>query len=160
MAATIYYLEMRDPAAFQPSPCPPGFEVTLVDPPGPGLNRRFYSAVGAQWKWTDRLQWSEQDWHDYAHRHGLTTWLARLHDKSVGYFELESQDGGTVQIVYFGLLPECIGRGLGGPLLSAAVQQAWAFPDTRRLWVHTCSDDHRNALGNYLKRGFRIFRTS
>jgi GNAT superfamily N-acetyltransferase len=160
MAATIYYLEMRDPAAFRPSPCPPGFEVTLVDPPDPALNRRFYRAVGAQWKWTDRLQWSEEQWRRCVQRDSVATWLARLHDRSAGYFELESQDGGSVELVYLGLLPEYIGRGLGGPLLSAAVQQVWDLPGTRRLWVHTCTDDHRNALGNYLKRGFRIYRTS
>jgi GNAT superfamily N-acetyltransferase len=77
----------------------------------------------------------------------------------VGYFELESQAGGNVEISYFGLLPESIGKGLGGALLSAAVEGAWKLPDTRRVWVHTCTHDHEHALANYLKRGFRIFKT-
>ncbi len=73
--------------------------------------------------------------------------------------ELEAQAGGSVEIVYFGLLPEFIGQGLGGALLSAAVGRAWEVRDTKRVWVHTCSQDHENALSNYLARGFELFRT-
>ncbi len=60
--------------------------------------------------------------------------------------------------MYFGLLPEFIGRGLGGPLLTAAVRRAWEIPGARRVWLHTCTEDHPQALANYLSRGFSVFR--
>jgi len=158
-STTIYYLQMCDPAAFRPKAAPPGFEVGLVDPPDPEVNRRFYELVGTQWRWIERLAWSDADWQQYVHRDVLSTWIGRLRAEPVGYFELESQGHGDVQIVYFGLLPEQIGRGLGGPLLSAAVQCAWDTPGARRVWVHTCTHDHQHALDNYRKRGFEVFKT-
>ncbi len=156
---TIYHLEMCDRKAFCARPGPAGFDVAMVAPPRPELNRRYYGLVGSQWQWTDRLKWSDDDWHRYVHRDGLGTWIGQFHDQPAGYFELESQADGNIEIAYFGLLHEFIGQGLGGALLSAAVQRAWNLPDTRRVWVHTCTHDHQHALDNYLKRGFEIFRT-
>lgn len=158
-STTIFHLEMVERDALRPKAAPPGFEVAMVAPADPELNRRFYCMVGSSWNWTERLVWSDDDWHDYVHRDALSTWVARIGGQSAGYFELESQADGNVEIAYFGLLPEFIGRGLGGPLLSAAVERAWDRPDTRRVWVHTCTDDHQHALDNYRKRGFEVFKT-
>lgn len=156
---TIFHLEMTNREDFRPSPAPVGFEVQLVDPPNPELNREFYNAVGAPWKWMDRLAWSKEDWKQCVRRDSLKTYVAQLKGEEVGYFELESQDGGDVEIVYFGLLPEYIGKNLGGPLLSVAVEAAWNLVGTRRVWVHTCTHDHQHALANYQKRGFKLFKT-
>ena len=149
---------MLDRDAFCPKAVPSGFDVAMVSPPEPELNRGFYCAVGSAWNWTDRLKWSDEDWDRYVLRDTLRTWIGRIGGESVGYFELESQGGGNVEIAYFGLLPEFIGRGLGGPLLSEAIENAWRLPDTRRVWVHTCTADHEHALDNYLKRGFEVFK--
>ena len=105
------------------------------------------------------MHWPEEKWHRYVHRDSLGTWVGRWDGQLAGYFELESQDEGNLEIAYFGLLPEFIGRGLGGPLLSAAVERAWDVPETQRVWVHTCTEDHKHALDNYRKRGFEIFKT-
>ena len=158
-SVTLVYLEMLDRAAFCPKPAPTGFEVALVEPADPALNRRFYREVGSPWNWTDRLVWSEDDWRRYVHRDVLTTWVGRAADQSVGYFELEAQREGQVEIAYFGLRPDFIGCGFGGPLLSAAIEHAWRLPETRRVWVYTCSDDHPHALPNYRKRGLSVFKT-
>lgn len=155
----IFHLEMSDRRAFCPKSLPPGFAVDTVAPADPAVNRSFYQQVGSPWRWTDKLKWSEDDWSRYVCRDAFVTWVGRLRDDTVGYFELESQYDGDVEIKYLGLLPEFIGRGLGGPLLSKAVEAAWDLGATRRVWVHTCTDDHEHALGNYLKRGFKIFKT-
>lgn len=156
---TIYYLEMTGRSAFRPTAAPEGFELVEVDPPDPVVNREFYRRVGAPWRWTDRLCWSLDDWRHYVERGELTTLVGRAGDRDVGYCELEHQAAGNVQIAYFGLLPEFIGQGLGGPLLSAAIERAWRLPETRRVWVHTCTHDHVHALENYRRRGFEIFKT-
>jgi len=105
------------------------------------------------------LSWSQDVWERYVDRDVLKTFVGQLNGDDVGYFELEAQLSGNVEIVYFGLLPEYIGKGLGGTLLSAAVDRAWAFSGTERVWVHTCTHDHKNALDNYRARGFELFRT-
>ena len=75
-----------------------------------------------------------------------------------GYFELRRDDEADVEIAYFGLLHQFLGRGLGAHLLTEAVERAWAIGATR-VWLHTCSLDHPAALPNYVKRGFTAYRT-
>ena len=145
--------------ASRPSPVRTDFDAVIVDPSDPDLNRRFYCSVGSQWEWTDRLSWSEDDWQRYVDRDVLKTFVGQLNGCDVGYFELETQESGNMEIVLFGLLPESIGKGLGGPLLSAAIERAWEFSDTERIWLHTCTHDHKHALDNYRARGFEIFTT-
>jgi GNAT superfamily N-acetyltransferase len=159
ISSTIYHLEMLDPKALCPRESPLGFEVALNSPPLADFNCRLYRLVGQPWQWTDRGSWSHDRWEKYVLRSCLETWVGRLDGETIGYFELESQDDGNIEIVYFGLLPEFIGRGLGGALLTSAIRRAWDKPSTRRLWVHTCEKDHQHALENYQKRGFTLFKT-
>ena len=47
---------------------------------------------------------------------------------------------------------------LGSYLLSEAIKISFAL-GSQRVWVHTCSLDHKNALNNYIARGMKIFKT-
>jgi GNAT superfamily N-acetyltransferase len=123
----------------------------------PAFNRFLYKYVGRDWRWTERLTWLPQKWHDYAASDDLRTFVAYCDGSVAGYYELRRQEGGNVEIGIFGLAPEFIGRGWGGPLLDSAIENAFAW-GARRVWVHTCTDDHPNALNNYLKSGFTVFK--
>ena len=124
----------------------------------PALNRFFYQEVGKLWQWTDRLNWSEEEWRKWVECEKVQTWMLQLRGTPAGYFELDYQDE-DVEIAYFGLLPQFLGKGLGGGFLTSAVEKAWEMGATR-VWVHTSSLDHPNALKNYQARGFKIFRES
>lgn len=155
---TVWSLEMTSPADFRPSRAAvPGFEVRQARIPSPPLNRFFYTAVGGDWFWIDRLSWTYGQWLAWLDRPELETWIGSLEGTPAGYFELERQHSGNVEIAYFGLLPQFIGQGLGGALLSAAVRRAWEM-GASRVWLHTCSLDGPAALPAYQARGFRIFR--
>ena len=157
-AVTTYHLEMRDPGDLRPSRPPRAdLEVRQARAPCPELNRFFYTAVGGDWFWIDRLKWSYERWLSYLDRPELETWIGFTAGTPAGYFELEAQLGSNVEIVYFGLLPQFTGQGLGGMLLTAAIERAWQMGPTW-VWMHTCSLDHPSALANYLARGFRIFK--
>jgi GNAT superfamily N-acetyltransferase len=158
-STTIYHLEMCDRRTFDRKPAPAGFEAVQASPAKAEFNRHMYQAVGGPWDWTDRLVWSAADWEHYVCRDALVTFRGEFNGKTAGYFELEMQDRGNVEIVYFGLLPEYVGQGLGGPFLTMAVEQAWSLAGTHRVWVHTCTQDHPFALANYLSRGFLLFKT-
>lgn len=123
----------------------------------PRLNRFLYEYIGRDWRWVDRLVWPAQQWHDYATNDNLRTFVAYRQGSIAGYYELQHQDDDNVEIRIFGLTPEFIGQGLGGPLLDSAIENAFAR-DARRVWVHTCTNDHPNALNNYLKSGFRVLK--
>lgn len=156
---TTWHLEMHSPEELRPKRVArPGVRVDRVARPMPELNRFFYTAVGGDWYWLDRLPWSYARWLEYLDRPELQTWVLSDGGTPAGYFELERQPGENVEIAYFGLLPAFVGGGLGGHMLTAAIERAWALTP-RRVWVHTCSLDHPQALANYQARGFRLFRT-
>jgi len=148
---------MTDPAQLVPSG-PAGLPHTIarVEVASPELSRFFYTAVGSRWHWTDRLGWSYRDWIAHLERPGSETWMMVALGAPAGFFELAPPEGGSIEIAMFGLLPQFIGRGLGGALLTAAVSRAWQA-GAGRVWLHTCSLDHPNALAAYLARGFRQF---
>lgn len=158
----IYYLEMTAPEQLRPSVArSAGFRIEQARIPSPELNRFFYTAVGGDWYWIDRLSWTYDRWLAWLDRPEVETWIGAFEGTPAGYFELEKQpqaDGLHVELAYFGLLPGFIGRGLGGALLTAAIERAWAM-GASRVWVHTCSLDAPAALENYQARGFRLYRT-
>lgn len=159
MHHTRHYLEMNASAELRPARKPAEMvDIRLQQPPAPSLNRSLYVAVGGPWQWVDRLVWTDDQWQAYACRPELETWIMWSGSTPAGYFELEDQSDGSVKLAYFGLAPPFIGRGLGGHLLTAAVHRAWA-KGANRVWVHTCTLDHPNALANYEARGFRVYRT-
>jgi GNAT superfamily N-acetyltransferase len=114
--------------------------------------------VGGDWHWTDRLSWPDDWWHTYVHQAELTTHVGYVDGEPMGYFELRDRRDDGVEIAYFGLLPKFIGQGFGGSLLTAAVRHAWQLKP-QRVWLHTCTLDHPQALANYLARGFEIYKT-
>lgn len=155
---TIIYLEMLDAGQLRPKPCPePVLTVTECLPMQGDLCRSLYQSVGGQWNWYERLDWSDGRWAKLAADESVRTWIARRQGSIAGYFEL-NRSGGDVEIKYFGLTPEFIGSGYGGYLLTEAIRQAWNW-DAGRVWVHTCTLDHENALANYQARGMKIFKT-
>jgi len=153
-----WYLQMLSPEELIPKALLPETRLLRLEIPLPSLNCFFYREVGKLWQWTDRLNWSEEEWRNWAESEKVQTWILYLSGTPAGYFELEDQEG-DIEIAYFGLLPNFLGKGLGGGFLSAAIEKAWSL-GAARVWVHTCSHDHPNALNNYKHRGFRIYRQS
>jgi GNAT superfamily N-acetyltransferase len=154
----IYHLEMLDPVALRPARYEPA-DVALRQAgiPSPEFNRFLYAAVGGDWHWRDRLTWTYDRWLEYLDRPEQETWVAYRRDTPAGYVELERQPGDSVELAYFGLLPQFIGQGIGGWLLTQAIARGWQM-GARRVWVHTCSLDHPSALANYQARGLRVFK--
>lgn len=154
---TTYYLEMTTPQQLQPKQnSNPNFEIRQAQLPLPELNRFFYLTVGQDFYWTNRLNWSIEQWAAWVDRPELHTWVGYLSGTPTGYFELEIQPSNTVEIAYFGLLPQFVGQGLGGYFLTQAITQAWTL-GAARVWVHTCTLDHPSALANYQARGFQLY---
>lgn len=156
---TTYYLQMHSPDELIPATVAPGLQVIEATTKQFAFNRFLYSLVGGSWQWTDQLQWSDEQWRDYAEADNLRTWVAYEGGSPAGYFELQRQQGNAVEIRYFGLAPPFIGRGFGGHLLTCALREAWQWNQPDRVWVHTCSRDHPSALANYQARGMHCYLT-
>ena len=154
------YLEMRSPDQLHPKRCAEGrFLVREKIERDWRFNRDLYLAVGRMWSWNDKRQWNDEQWKEYGLAPKLRTFAAYYDGSLAGYYELRPDDEDGVEIAYFGLLPEFIGRGLGGALLTSAIEKAWNLsPSVSRVWVHTCTLDHPGALGNYQARGMVIYK--
>jgi GNAT superfamily N-acetyltransferase len=154
-----YHLEMCRPEELRPAP-PVSEDVTLqrLDHPNAELRRWLYEEVGHNWGWRDRAYWTDEEWDQHALRLDVEIWILWLHHEPVGFFELEEEDSGSVRITHFGIRPSFMGRGIGGHLLTLALQKAWAM-GANRVWLHTSSFDHPHALANYQARGLQLFKT-
>lgn len=154
---TVWSLSVAAPAGPPPPAPDPSLRLVRHADPSPEVSRDFYRLVGEGWYWVDRAGWTDSQWLAWVDRpeHRLVTcWQGD--SEPVGYYELEQQAGGAVELVYFGLVPAHHGRGIGRWLLAQAMADAWALPGTTRLWLHTCSLDGPNARANYEARGFRL----
>ena len=138
---------------------PENHSINLVDPVDFQLNKFFYKNIGKNHHWVDRLVWTEKQWINYVSDKNVKTYVLKKEKDFAGYFELIlHQEKDEVEIAYLGLLKEYQNKKLGSYLLSAAIKNSF-LNNPKRVWVHTCSLDHKNALSNYVARGMKIFKT-
>ena len=136
------------------------YSLSLIDPISFQLNKFFYKNIGKKHKWVDRLIWTEQQWIDYVSSEKVKTYVFKERDDLVGFFELVFHlDIKEIEIAYFGILEEYQNNKLGSYLLSEAIKESLTKKNIGRVWLHTCSLDHKNALNNYLARGMKIFKS-
>ena len=122
------------------------------------LNKFFYKQVGKKHRWIDRLSWTDEKWINFISNKNLETYVISELEDLIGFFELlYNPNLNETEISYFGLLEEYIGKGIGGYALSEAIKKSFE-KNIKRVWLHTCTLDHPNALKNYIARGMRVFR--
>ena len=154
------YLEINSLKDLKEVQKPSGdYSLKLLDPVNFQLNKFFYKNIGKKHKWIDRLVWEESKWIEYVTNKDVKTYIFKKKDDLVCFFELlEHTEKKEIEIAYFGLLEEYHNKKLGSFLLSKAIKKSFEYK-IDRVWLHTCSLDHKNALNNYISRGMKIFKT-
>jgi GNAT superfamily N-acetyltransferase len=163
---TLTYLEQTSPDELRPSREPKdAVEVRLVEEVSPEFSRFLYTAVGGNWYWVRKANWTWDQWVAWLTRPHLENWVAWVGGVAAGYIAIKA-NGTAVQVEDFGLLPSFMGRGIGGHLLTDGLRKAWAMPERHpdlapitRVWLNTNSLDGPAALANYQARGLRPYRT-
>ena len=154
-----YFLEIKDFSNIIDLNLPENYKIILDEKNDFQLNKFFYKNIGKKHKWTDRLVWTETQWIDYVSNLKVETYIFKYRDNLVGFFELIfHKEKKEVEIAYFGILEEFQNKKLGSYLLSKAIEKSFKG-SIDKVWVHTCSLDHKNALNNYIARGMKIFKT-
>ena len=138
---TRTYLEMTAPEQLRTVPPVPTPRIERLGDCPPSFFRFLYAEVGRAFHWTDRLGWSDQVIREYLASPDVSLWLMTWEAAPAGYSELKRHEDESVEVAYFGLLPEYFGRGWGKHLVVEAVKAAWAL-GTKRVWLHTCTLDH------------------
>ena len=134
------------------------YSIEFLKKPDFQINKFFYKNVGKKHNWVDRLIWTEKQWIEYVSDKKVKTYILKDNNEFAGYFELIfHKDENEVEIAYLGLLEEYLNLKLGSYILSTAIKKSFIL-NPKRVWVHTCSLDHKNALNNYISRGMKIFK--
>ena len=164
MQATRTYLELTSPSQFKGAfGAFPDITIARVPNPSPALYRSCYRTVGEAFHWFDRWDWTDDEIRAHLADPAIQLFVAQRASNSndrplAGWYELRRvAEDDSVEVAYFGIVAAEFGRGFGKHLLSSAVRDAWAL-GPKRVWLHTCTLDHPNALPNYLARGFTPYR--
>jgi ribosomal protein S18 acetylase RimI-like enzyme len=155
-----FYLHLLSVRDLNQSNCKEiNLEIQIEKKPTIDLCKFFYKEVGKNFFWRDRLKWSDQDWLDYINNDFFKLYILKNNNKLAGYYELLYEPKtASIEIPYFGIFKEFYGKKIGGYLLTDALSTSFKQKITK-VWVHTCTLDHPNALKNYLARGMKIFKT-
>lgn len=153
---TVTYLEMQEP---QPMPAlrPGAFFHRWPKPIAVADYRSCYFGVGEKHQWIDRMVMPDEELEEKINAAHIDIWLFEWEGQRAGFAEF-ILDKAFTEILYFGLLPEFIGRGLGKYFLQWAIAKAWEY-GAPVVQLNTCTLDHPHALPNYVAAGFRIIRT-
>ena len=152
------FLELKDLKNLKTNPINKNKYLVKKIKPDFQLNKFFYKQVGKKHRWIDRLSWSDEKWYSYISNQNLETYVISENYDLAGFFELlYNPELKETEILYFGLLEEYIGKGIGGYALSVAIKKSFE-KNIKRVWLHTCTLDHPNALKNYIARGMTVFK--
>jgi GNAT superfamily N-acetyltransferase len=151
------YLQMFAPGQRTVPPPRDGITVVHAKKPPLAYYRFLYDAVGRDYDWTSRKKLSDAELAALLNDPRLEVHVLTVDGVPAGFAELDRRTEGEIELVQFGLMPECIGQGLGKYFLQWTIDKAWSY-NPRRFWLHTCTKDHPAALPNYLKAGFAIYK--
>ena len=155
IATIVTYLEMREP----PPALPAAREGWSLAPLSGDMARyrHLFRRVGEPWLWFTRLVMTEDTLRSIIEHPRVRAFALHARGADLGLLELDFRRAEECELSFFGLVPEAIGQGWGGVLMTEAIRRAWDQP-IRRLWVHTCTLDHPRALGFYMRSGFRPYK--
>lgn len=157
IASVVTYLEMLERAPERPGVAEPGFEVRRVEGPTVDWYVDLFRRVGGPWLWWGRLSEPREELQRILRDPGNEIFELWAGDRAEGLLELDRRDPSNVELLYFGVTPEMVGRGGGRMLMDFAIARVWDG-GARRFWLHTCTLDHPGAVDFYVRSGFKPFR--
>lgn len=152
LANVVTYLEMRQPPEFT-TPTASGFVVRRIEHPDLEWYRELYRRIGEPWLWFSRLRMADEELRATLEHSATDVFVLSHEGEDQGLLEFDRRHMPDIEIAFFGVAPEMIGKGAGRALLTHCLPLAWQH-HPQRVWLHTCTSDHPSALGFYRKFGF------
>jgi GNAT superfamily N-acetyltransferase len=157
LGTIVSFLEMHEPPQQPSEPVRSALKLERWNPVDMDRYLALFRLIGAPWLWCGRLLIAPDDLARLLASPDTAVWAATRRDGTpVGLLELDFSVPHQTELSYFGLAPGMTGHGHGGWLMAHALRHAWRA-DTRRVWVHTCTNDDPRALGFYQRQGFTLY---
>lgn len=158
LANLVTFLEMKarpDPASKRA--LPEGYSLNRMTAADREGYRALFRRVGEDWLWFSRLGMADDALEAILSDPGVEAYALRHDGRDAGILEMDFRESGACEVVYFGVAPDQIGKGVARPLMDQAMNLAWSKPISR-FWLHTCHFDHPKALGFYKSCGLKIYK--
>lgn len=156
LASVVTYLEMRGRPDLRPERVTPRWQMRHVTSPQVEWYRRLFAKVGQDWLWFSRLVMAPQTLQMILEDSRVAVYVISSEGADEGLLELDWRVAGSCELAFFGLTRALQGVGAGRWLMNRAIELAFSRP-IERFWVHTCTLDHPDALGFYLRSGFTAY---
>jgi GNAT superfamily N-acetyltransferase len=157
LANVVTCLEMLEKPPLRPGPDVPGLALARLGAGDTDRFRHLFRAIGQDIMWFSRLFMAEEKLAGIIGDENVHCFALMKGAQDIGILELDFREEGSCELSFFGLVPSAVGSGAGRYLMNEALERAWDRP-IRRMWVHTCTFDHPNALGFYQRSGFRPYQ--
>jgi len=155
--ATVTFLEMHQRPLEKPAMLPDTTFKLIPKPISVETYRTYYYSVGEKFNWLDRMVMPDEELYHKINADNTDIFLMHVKDVPAGFVEFVKENDFT-EILYFGLFPDFVGKGLGNYFLQWVIQRAWIY-QPKWIQLNTCTLDHPNALPVYKKAGFIPIRT-
>jgi len=157
IAAVVTSFEMFSPPQRRPESANPSWTLRAVAQPSVDWYRDLFHRIGDDWLWFSRHQLSDERLRAIIHDPRIVIHALEAGGRDEGLLELDFRADGECELAFLGLTKPMLGRGAGRWLMNRALDLAWSRP-IRRLWLHTCTLDHPDAVSFYMRSGFVAFR--
>ncbi|WP_290691447.1 MULTISPECIES: GNAT family N-acetyltransferase [unclassified Haematobacter] len=154
LATVVTWLEMTSPPPVASPDWPQGVTFQKIAPPAPAEYRTLFRAIGENLLWVSRLKMPDETLAATLSHPEVELFHLLRDGVPIGLVELNFRTPGVCELAFFGLVEGETGRGLGKPMMRAALTAAWSRP-VSKVWLHTCHFDHPSALAFYQRMGFR-----
>lgn len=158
IATVVTHLEMTTRPPRQVPRVRPGWSLRHEPALPPEAYRALFRRIGEPWLWFSRLKLSDEALAALLAEPSRHVSVLESEGEDAGLLELSFEPPGACEIVFFGVIPDLIGSGVGRFMMSHALVEAWSRPGVERVTVHTCTLDHPSALAFYMRSGFRPVR--
>jgi GNAT superfamily N-acetyltransferase len=156
LASVVTCFEMLAPVPTRTERSDPPWRLHRVESPGIDWYRELFARIGAEWLWFSRLTMPTESLAAILRDPAVEVYALEVDGRDEGLLELDFRELGCCELAFFGLTNAMLGQGAGRWLMNRALEFAWARP-IQRLWVHTCTLDHPDALSFYMRSGFQAY---
>jgi GNAT superfamily N-acetyltransferase len=157
LANVVTCFEMRRRARPRPEHVSLALTIEPFTEPDAPRYRALVRRVGEPYLWQSPLLITDEQFAQQIRDGNVEIFVLRSSERDEGILQLDFGRAAECEVRLFGVSEAVRGTGAARKLMNYAIDAAWARP-IQRLWLHTCTLDHPDAIPFYMRSGFTPFK--